>query len=52
MPSNDPLTPRPSAPVDPQAVLESLDSMETEEKIDALEELLGSLSRDLSRTQG
>lgn len=36
---------------DPQVVLDSLEELETEEKIAALEALLDSLNQDLSRAQ-
>lgn len=40
------------ANVDPEALLARLEHQETAEQIEALEQLLGQLTRDLSKAQG
>ncbi len=45
-------TPRPQAPIDPEAILDGLESASVPEQIDSLESLLGVLNKKLSTAQG
>ncbi|MCI2178823.1 MAG: hypothetical protein LKK54_00910 [Ancrocorticia sp.] len=44
--------PIPTAPIDPETILNSLDTLEIDEQIEALENLLAALHRQLSGAQG